>query len=113
MLLKAVRTRLLVEDGQVIPPGAAVARTEIQCKEAGVIRGSRRSRGDSADFGSESDLFTYTVALRVSGFACSWHGLAPGLITEESGMVLEVKRSERPSGAVFPPLPQTQPLRSN
>jgi len=36
-------TRLLVEDGQVIPPGAAVARTEIQCK-AGVIRGFEKEQ---------------------------------------------------------------------
>jgi DNA-directed RNA polymerase subunit beta' len=32
-------TRLLVEDGQQIEPGAVVARTEIQCKEAGEVRG--------------------------------------------------------------------------
>ncbi len=32
-------TRLLVEDGQKIEPGAVVARTEIQCKEAGEVRG--------------------------------------------------------------------------
>ncbi|NER83694.1 MAG: DNA-directed RNA polymerase subunit beta'', partial [Leptolyngbya sp. SIO1D8] len=34
-------TRLLVEDGQQIEPGAVVARTEIQCKEAGEVRGIR------------------------------------------------------------------------
>lgn len=34
-------TRLLVEDGQQIEPGAVVARTEIQCKETGEIRGIR------------------------------------------------------------------------
>jgi len=52
-----------------------VARTEIQCKEAGVIRGLRRSRGDSADFSSRaSDLFTITTtkALRVKQAICLW-----------------------------------------
>ncbi|NET31107.1 MAG: DNA-directed RNA polymerase subunit beta' [Cyanothece sp. SIO1E1] len=34
-------TRLLVEDGQQIDPGAVVARTEILCKEAGEVRGIR------------------------------------------------------------------------
>ncbi|MDX2241162.1 MAG: DNA-directed RNA polymerase subunit beta' [Leptolyngbyaceae cyanobacterium bins.302] len=32
-------TRVLVKDGDQIAPGAVVARTEIQCKEAGEIRG--------------------------------------------------------------------------
>ncbi len=35
----SIHTRVLVEDGQDIPPGAVVARTEIQCKEKGEIRG--------------------------------------------------------------------------
>jgi DNA-directed RNA polymerase subunit beta' len=34
-------TRLLVDDGDEIAPGAVVARTEIQCKEAGEVRGIR------------------------------------------------------------------------
>jgi len=34
-----IQTRLLVEDGQEIPQGAVVARTEIQCKGEGEVRG--------------------------------------------------------------------------
>lgn len=34
-------TRLLVQDGDQIAPGAVVARTEILCKEAGEVRGIR------------------------------------------------------------------------
>jgi DNA-directed RNA polymerase subunit beta' len=34
-------TEVLVKDGMQIPPGAVVARTEIQCKEAGLVRGIR------------------------------------------------------------------------
>ncbi|HBW87663.1 MAG TPA: DNA-directed RNA polymerase subunit beta'', partial [Cyanobacteria bacterium UBA11149] len=34
-------TRLLVNDGDEIEPGAVVARTEIQCKDAGLVRGIR------------------------------------------------------------------------
>ncbi len=35
------RTRILVTDGDEIPKGAVVARTEIQCKESGEVRGIR------------------------------------------------------------------------
>jgi DNA-directed RNA polymerase subunit beta' len=35
----STKTRLLVQDGDRIDPGAVVARTEIQCKDAGEIRG--------------------------------------------------------------------------
>ncbi len=34
-------TKLLVSDGDEIAPGAVVARTEIQCKEEGLVRGIR------------------------------------------------------------------------
>jgi DNA-directed RNA polymerase subunit beta' len=37
----STNTRILVEDGDQIAPGAVVARTEILCKEAGVIHGIR------------------------------------------------------------------------
>ena len=37
----STQTRLLVQDGDEIEPGAVIARTEIQCKEAGQIRGIR------------------------------------------------------------------------
>jgi DNA-directed RNA polymerase subunit beta' len=37
----STQTRLLVEDGDEIAPGAVVARTEIQCKDAGEVRGIR------------------------------------------------------------------------
>jgi DNA-directed RNA polymerase subunit beta' len=37
----STKTRLLVNDGDEIEPGAVIARTEIRCKEAGEIRGIR------------------------------------------------------------------------
>ncbi|WP_338038386.1 DNA-directed RNA polymerase subunit beta'' [Neosynechococcus sphagnicola] len=37
----STHTRLLVEDGHEIKPGAVVARTEIQCKEPGEVQGIR------------------------------------------------------------------------
>lgn len=37
-----VQTKVLVKDGDTIPPSAVVARTEIQCQEAGMVQGIRR-----------------------------------------------------------------------
>ncbi|WP_413163266.1 DNA-directed RNA polymerase subunit beta' [Capilliphycus salinus ALCB114379] len=37
----STRTRLLVKDGDEIEPGAVVSRTEILCKEGGIVRGIR------------------------------------------------------------------------
>lgn len=34
-----IQTKVLVKSGDEIPPGAVVARTEIQCKEGGIVRG--------------------------------------------------------------------------
>ncbi len=38
----STQTRVLVKDGDQIAPGAVVARTEIQCKEAGEVQGIRQ-----------------------------------------------------------------------
>jgi len=86
-----------------IPPGAAVARTEIQCKEAGVIRGIREgAEAIRRILVQRADLFTITTtkALRQSRqFACGWHGNC-AWVTEESGMVLEVKPGLRGASPV-------------
>ncbi len=113
----STQTRLLVEDGQVIPPGAAVARTEIQCKEAGVIRGIREGAEAIRRVlvQRESDLFTLTTTVapgvKPGDLLVAGTALAPGVITEESGMVLEVKKSGGSLSGAVPdsPLPQTQP----
>ena len=93
-------TRLLVEDGQVIAPGAVVARTEIKCKETGEIRGVRE--------GAEairrililrsSDRFTITTTERprfpVGSLVIAGSEIAPGMFIEESGQILEIKKQK-------------------
>ena len=93
----STNTRLLVEDGQDIPPGAVVARTEILCKEAGEVRGIRE--------GAEairrilvlrpSDRFTMATTekprVKAKDLVVAGTEVAPGVIAEESGQVLEVK----------------------
>ncbi|MDJ0704846.1 MAG: DNA-directed RNA polymerase subunit beta' [Leptolyngbyaceae cyanobacterium MO_188.B28] len=98
----STHTRLLVTDGDQIEPGAVVARTEIQCKEAGEIRGIREeeeaiirrilvARDDDhvkVDIGDESP----TVAegdLIVAGAQIS-----PGVLAAESGQVVKIEDSQ-------------------
>lgn len=90
-------TRLLVEDGQQIDAGAVVARTEIQCKEAGEIRGIREGVEAirrilvvrSADR-LQIDLGGQTPSVEVGNLIVANMEVAPGVITPESGQVTQI-----------------------
>ncbi|MEL7142447.1 MAG: DNA-directed RNA polymerase subunit beta'', partial [Cyanobacteria bacterium J06573_11] len=93
----STNTRLLVKDGDSIKPGAVIARTEIQCKEAGEIRGIRQDLEsvrrvlvvrDADRVVVSTDGKTPTVSegdLLVDNTA-----IAEGITTAESGQVIEV-----------------------
>jgi DNA-directed RNA polymerase subunit beta' len=96
----STHTRILVKDGDKIAAGAVIARTEIQCKEAGEVRGIRE--------GSEAirrilvvrttDLHMVDVSSKPSDVAVgdllvAGTEIAPGLQLEESGLVTEVTDS--------------------
>lgn len=97
----STNTRLLVEDGDTIEPGSVVARTEIQCKEAGEIRGIREGSEairrilvvrdvDRISIDTQGKQPTVTKGdLVVAG-----DSVADGLIAEESGQVVQVDSSE-------------------
>ncbi|WNN91919.1 DNA-directed RNA polymerase subunit beta' [Gloeocapsopsis dulcis] len=99
----STQTRLLIEDGQTIEAGAVVARTEIQCKEAGEIRGIRE--------GAEAirrilvvrttDQFTVTIKekpnVKVGNLLIAGREIAPGVVIEESGQVLEIRNPQTAS----------------
>jgi DNA-directed RNA polymerase subunit beta' len=91
-------TKLLVEDGQVIPPGAVVARTEIQCKETGEVRGIREGAEAIRRVLvlRESDRFSLTTKerprVKAGELVVAGTEIAPGVLSEESGQVLEVRR---------------------
>jgi DNA-directed RNA polymerase subunit beta' len=99
----STHTRLLVEDGQSIAPGAVVARTEILCKEAGTVRGIREGLNEPIRrllVMRDADSVTIDVAgvpavspgqLLVAGTE-----VAPGIILEESGQVVKVVPSTAP-----------------
>jgi len=93
----STHTRLLVEDGQRIAPGAVVARTEILCKEAGIVRGIREGINEPVRrllVMRDADSIEISVAgtpdvspgqLLVAGTE-----IAPGVVLEESGQVVKV-----------------------
>ncbi len=97
----STNTRLLVKDGDAIEPGAVVARTEIQCKEAGEVRGIRE--------GAEA-IRRILVVRDADRISLSTQGHAPmvqkgnllvadalvaqGIRTKESGQVVNVTDSE-------------------
>ncbi len=93
-------TRILVKDGDQILPGAVVARTEIQCKEAGEVRGIRQGAESIRRILVVRDADQVTVdtggktpTVQVGDLLVAGAEIAPGVILEESGQVLEVGNS--------------------
>lgn len=89
-------TRLLVADGDEIAPGAVVARTEIQCKEAGEVRGIREGAEAirrvlivrNAD--RITVPITGTPKVKVGHLVVSTDSLSSETPTPESGQVVKV-----------------------
>ena len=93
----STHTRLLVEDGQEIAPGAVVARTEILCKEAGTVRGIREKIGEPVRrllVMRDSDAVTVDVAgvpqVSAGELLVAGTEVAPGIFLQESGQVMKV-----------------------
>jgi len=93
----SVQTRVLVQNGQQIPKGAVVARTEIQCKENGYVRGIQGGNEVVRRIlvMRESDQFTLTIPgkskLKVGDLLVAGTILAPGVILSDSGQVVSLK----------------------
>ncbi|WYL95571.1 MAG: DNA-directed RNA polymerase subunit beta'' [Gloeotrichia echinulata IR180] len=94
----STQTTLEVEDGLTIAPGAVVARTQILCKEGGIVRGVQK--------GTEavrrclvlrhSDMITLNATaqpkVKLRELVVEGTEIAPGVFSEESGQVVEVKK---------------------
>ena len=101
MMQGSTQTSLLVNDRDVIDPGAVVARTEILSKEAGIIRGIRK---DSEIVRRvlvvrDHDLCSIplngvTPQVEIGNLVVANTEVAPGLITPESGMVQSIEADE-------------------
>lgn len=92
----STHTRLLVQDGDQIAPGAVVARTEIQCKEAGEIRGIRE--GDESirrilvvrnSDRVEVDSQGQAPKVKPGDLLVAGSEVAPGVAIDDSGQVLQ------------------------
>ncbi|MEO0946541.1 MAG: DNA-directed RNA polymerase subunit beta' [Cyanobacteria bacterium J06641_5] len=90
------RTRILVEDGQEIPPKAVVARTEILCKETGDVRGIRED-GEVVRrvlLVREADRFTVETPepakVVVGDLLVAGTQIASGVTLPASGQVVDV-----------------------
>ncbi|MFM7712321.1 MAG: DNA-directed RNA polymerase subunit beta', partial [Microcystis sp.] len=94
-----IQTRVLVQDGDEIPPGAVVARTEIQCKEAGEIRGIRK--GSEAVrrllIVSDRDEFILPIAVaptvKAGDLVIAEAEIAAGVLAPNSGQVLAIDQT--------------------
>ena len=101
----STQTRLLVHNGQQIPPGAVVARTEIQCKEAGEIRGIREGAEAIRRvlIVRDSDLITIEtnvtskkdLSVKVKDLITDGTIIAPGIEVPSSGMVVALKEGDK------------------
>ncbi len=93
----SVQTRVLVQNDQEIPKGAVVARTEIQCKENGLVRGIIQG-GDEAVrrilIMRSADQFSITTPtkpkLKPNDLVVAGSAIVPGNHLEESGQVVSV-----------------------
>ncbi len=89
-------TRLLVENGDKIEPNAVVARTEIQCKDAGEIRGVRSGTEPIRRILLMRDVDLVTIdcpgtpTVRPGDLVVANTEIAPGFRLEESGQVVNV-----------------------
>ncbi|OKH19228.1 DNA-directed RNA polymerase subunit beta' [[Limnothrix rosea] IAM M-220] len=95
-----IKTRLMVKDGDELEPGAVVARTEIQCKEAGEVRGIRSGEEAIRRLLLVRDSDRHTIKIngkpKVSpeDLIVSGTEIAEGIMIEESGQILEVSDTE-------------------
>jgi DNA-directed RNA polymerase subunit beta' len=90
-------TRLLVEEGQQIEPGAVVARTEIRCKEAGEVRGIREGQEAVRRIlvvresdRMQVDLQGQTPTVKAGDLVVAKTYLAPGILAPDSGQVTQI-----------------------
>ncbi len=88
-------TRVLVKDGDEIPPGAVVASTEIQGREVGTVRGIREGVEAIRRIlvVRENDLFTIAIdeptTVQEDDLITAGTEIAPGITIPESGQVVK------------------------
>ena len=97
----STHTRLLVEDGQQIEPGAVVARTEIKAKQGGEVQGVRKGVEAIRRILVVTDpdqivinIEDKTPIVKVGELLRSGDEVAPGMRTHESSQVMQVDNGQ-------------------
>ncbi len=100
----STQTSLEVQDGQTIAPGSVVARTQILCKEGGVVRGVQKGLEnvrrclvlrDSVDKITINTNVQPNV--KIGDLLVEGAEIAPGVRAPESGQVISVKNTSASS----------------
>lgn len=98
----STNTRVLVKDKDRIAPGAVVARTEIQCKETGEVRGIREGTEAIRRILVVRDADRITIdtkgttpTVKPGTLLVAGSEIAPGITTPESGQVVYVGNSSK------------------
>ena len=92
----ASKTQLIVEDGDQISAGAVVARTSIQCKETGIVRGINEGEESIRRVLIEREVDCLTLScdsqptVAVGDLVVAGTELAPGTVVEQSGQIQSI-----------------------
>ncbi|BAY20964.1 DNA-directed RNA polymerase subunit beta' [Calothrix sp. NIES-2100] len=95
----STQTSLEVIDGLTIAPGAVVARTQILCKEGGIVRGVQKGTENVRRclVLRPSDTMTINTSaqakVKVGDLVVAGTEIAPGVFSEESGQVVDIKNA--------------------
>ncbi|MEA5508588.1 DNA-directed RNA polymerase subunit beta' [Crocosphaera sp. UHCC 0190] len=95
-----IKTTVLVTDGQQIAPGEVVAKTEIQCKEHGEVRGIKSGQEAIRRVlvVRDEDVTTLTIpqkpTVAKNELIVAATELAPGVIAPESGRVVAIQSTD-------------------
>jgi DNA-directed RNA polymerase subunit beta' len=97
----STNTKFNVVEGQEIAPKAVVARTEVLCKEAGIVRGVREGAEAIRRILilRESDCLTVVTnekpRFKVGSLLVAGSEIAPGVFTEDSAQVIEIVQGKQ------------------
>ncbi|MCW5315348.1 DNA-directed RNA polymerase subunit beta'' [Nostoc sp. KVJ3] len=100
----STQTTLEVQDGLSIAPGAVVARTQILCKEGGIVRGVRKATENVRRclVLRDTDMLTTNTAtqpkVKVGDLLVEGTEIAPGVFAQESGQVVDIKNAPATPG---------------
>ncbi|MEH2296576.1 DNA-directed RNA polymerase subunit beta'' [Nostoc sp.] len=100
----STETTLEVEDGLTIAPGSVVARTQILCKEGGIVRGVQKGTENVRRclVLRDADRLTINTStqpkVKVGDLLVEGTEVAPGVFAPESGQVVDIKSVTAASG---------------